>query len=79
MDPKPVDSATLQTQDPASIIRVPFLERCPQRRDLRAAMMITVFRKDETGQFVASFGLPVMGWLATSCMAAVGITMFSLS
>ncbi|NMN72545.1 hypothetical protein AF71_00043840 [Rhizobium sp. 57MFTsu3.2] len=42
-------------------------------------MMITVFRKDETGQFVASFGLPVMGWLATSCMAAVGITMFSLS
>ncbi|MBD9652865.1 divalent metal cation transporter [Ensifer sp. ENS09] len=46
---------------------------------LMAAMMIVVSRKDEMGQFVASFGLRVMGWFATACMAAAAITMFILS
>ncbi|ASP56627.1 MULTISPECIES: NRAMP family divalent metal transporter [Sinorhizobium] len=46
---------------------------------LMAAMMIVVSRKDEMGQFVASFRLRVMGWFATACMAAAAITMFILS
>ncbi|WP_025662076.1 NRAMP family divalent metal transporter [Rhizobium sp. IBUN] len=46
---------------------------------LMVAMMIVVSRKDEMGQFAASFGLRVMGWFATTCMAAAAITMFILS
>ena len=46
---------------------------------LMAAMMIVVSRKDEMGQFVASFRLRVMGWFATAYMAAAAFTMFVLS
>ena len=46
---------------------------------LMAAMMIVVSRKDEMGQFVASFRLRVMGWFATACMAAAAFRMFVLS
>ncbi|MCY1288673.1 Divalent metal cation transporter MntH [compost metagenome] len=46
---------------------------------LMAAMMIVVSRKDEMGQFVASFRLRLMGWFATTCMAAAAFTMFVLS
>lgn len=46
---------------------------------LMAAMMIVVSRKDEMGQFVASFPQRVLGWFATGCMAAAAVTMFILS
>jgi len=46
---------------------------------LMAAMMIVVSRRDEMGQLVAPLPLRVLGWLATTCMAAAAITMFILN
>lgn len=44
---------------------------------LMAAMMIVASRRDAMGAFVAPLALRILGWVATACMAAAAIAMFT--
>lgn len=46
---------------------------------LMVAMMIIVSRRNEMGRFTASLRLRIMGWLATTVMAAAAIVMFAVA
>jgi len=44
---------------------------------IMAAMMVVASRRHEMGQFVATLGQRVFGWLATAIMAAAVVAMFA--
>jgi len=45
---------------------------------IMAAMMVVASRRHEMGQFIATLGQRIFGWLATAIMAAAAVAMFVL-